>query len=668
MSEKVKRIHELVKLLNEYRDAYYNRAESLVLDSEYDCLFDELKVLEDETGVVLMNSPTRTVGYNVKSKLEKIFHDIPLLSLDKTKNVDDLVKFIGNQECLLMYKYDGLTIELIYDNGKLIQASTRGDGYIGEDITHNAMTFKNIPLTIPYNGFLRVVGEAIIYKHDFQKINDNLPVGEKPYANARNLAAGSVRQLDSAVCDTRNVHFMLWDVLEGLDDLPTLDDLLLSSDSRRTKFLVCERLGFELPYVCRFKQESSVSIVQDAIEHMREQAIKKGIPIDGMVMKYDSISYSKQKGGTSHHNNDGIAFKFEDETAETTLREIEWSLGRTGQLTPVAIFDPIELDGTTVSRASVHNLSYLNDFDLNIGDKIEVFKANMIIPQILKNLSARNRTSKKGVQYPFSCPVCGYTTKVEHINNTDSVYCTNPHCSGKRLSAFEHFVSKPAMNIDGLSEATLERFISNGWLNDFSDIYCLDQYKHEIIRMDGFGTRSYEKLWSAIQNSRTVTLDKFLVALGIPTIGKTAAKAISQYCHGDVSKFEDLISQEFDWTILEDFGQITSDNITQWFDDTYNVVVFAKLLDYIAIEKQENQFTSNSYFSSKTIVVTGTLQHFTRDSITKKLEELGAKVSGSVSKKTDYVIAGEKAGSKLSKANQLGIKVLTENEFMELVS
>ena len=407
MGEKVKRIHELVKQLNEYRDAYYNRAESLVVDSEYDRLFDELKALEADTGVVLMNSPTSTVGYDVKSKLEKVSHDIPLLSLDKTKDVDELVKFMENHKCLLMYKYDGLTVELIYNNGKLIQASTRGDGYTGEDITHNAKTFKNIPLTIPYNGFLRVVGEAIIHKHDFQKINDNLPAGEKPYANARNLAAGSVRQLDSAVCDTRNIHFMLWDVLEGLDDLPTLDDLFPASDSRMTKFFACERLGFELPYACRFEQESSAFIIQDAIEHMRDQAIEKGIPIDGMVMKYDSISYSKQKGGTSHHNNDGIAFKFEDETTETVLREIEWFMGRTGQLTPVAIFDPIELDGTIVTRASVHNLSYIKDYDLNIGDKLKVYKANMIIPQILENISATERGTKHGVQYPDACPVCG---------------------------------------------------------------------------------------------------------------------------------------------------------------------------------------------------------------------------------------------------------------------
>lgn len=669
MGEKVKRIHELVKQLNEYRDAYYNRAESLVVDSEYDRLFDELKALETDTGVVLMNSPTSTVGYDVKSKLEKVSHDIPLLSLDKTKDVDELVKFMGNHKCLLMYKYDGLTVELIYNNGKLIQASTRGDGYTGEDITHNAKTFKNIPLTIPYNGFLRVVGEAIIHKHDFQKINDNLPAGEKPYANARNLAAGSVRQLDSAVCDTRNIHFMLWDVLEGLDDLPTLDDLFPASDSRMTKFFACERLGFELPYACRFEQESSAFIIQDAIEHMRDQAIEKGIPIDGMVMKYDSISYSKQKGGTSHHNNDGIAFKFEDETAETVLREIEWSMGRTGQLTPVAIFDPIELDGTIVTRASVHNLSYIKDYDLNIGDKLKVYKANMIIPQILENISATERGTKHGVQYPDACPVCGGSIRVEQVNDTESVYCDNPKCNGKKLGKFSHYVSKPAMNIDGLSEATLEKFINNGWLTDFTDLYHLNRYDKEIMRMEGFGKRSYDKLMTAIEASKSTTLTRLLISLGIPYIGKTASKAISNYCAGDPYKFIELINDDFNWMQLEDFGEVMSASLKDWFSDDDNFKLYHCIVGHlnIQIEKVITTPVADNPFNGKTVVATGSLQNFTRDGIGKKLEELGAKVGSSVSKKTDYVIAGEKAGSKLTKAKELGVPVLTETEFMAMI-
>lgn len=659
MEEKAKRIHELVKLLNVCRDAYYNRAESPILDSEYDNLFDELKQLEKETGITLVNSPTVTVGYDVKSKLSKVTHKIPLLSLDKTKEVDQIIKFMDNQECLLMYKYDGLTVELVYENGTLIQASTRGDGYVGEDITHNAKTFKNIPMTIPYRGLLRVVGEAIIYKGDFQKINDNLPAGEKPYANVRNLAAGSVRQLDSEVCSARNVNFMLWDVLEGLDDLAS------NSDSRISKFLACENLGFELPDL---QTKIPIPVVPSAIKHMKNQASEKGIPIDGLVMKYDSISYSKQKGGTAHHNNDGIAFKFEDETAETILRKIEWSMGRTGQLTPVAIFDPIDLAGTIVTRASVHNLSYIKEYDLHVGDQIKVYKANMIIPQILANISAEDR-NPIGVDYPEVCPVCGGSIRVEKVNDTESVYCDNPNCSGKKLSKFAHYVSKSAMNIDGLSEATLGKFINNGWLNDFTDLYHLNKFAKEIMSMDGFGKRSYEKLMNAIESSKTTTLVRLLISLGIPYIGKTASKTISNHCDGNPNEFIKMVDNKFNWTLLEDFGEAMSNSLSAWFVNEDNYNLFVRLLGELTIQTISHSDTqvSDNPFKDKTVVATGSLQNFTRDSIGKKLEELGAKVGSSVSKKTNYVIAGDKAGSKLTKAKELGVTVLTESEFMTMI-
>lgn len=371
-------LKETTNKLNHYRDLYYNYNESVISDSEYDALFDRLKEMEANTGIVLSNSPTQTVGYEVCSKLTKVNHDIPLLSLGKTKDVNDLYEFLKEHPAILMLKYDGLTVELIYNNGTLVQASTRGDGYVGEDITHNAKTFKNIPINIPYKGFLRVVGEAIIHKDDFQVINDNLPKGEKPYANVRNLASGSVRQLDSGVCATRNVAFMLWDVLEGLDDIAK------NPDSRLSKFDACFGLGFAYPFcVSNIHQKGELKI---SIDLMKDNAASEGVPIDGLVMKYDSISYSKNKGGTSHHNNDGIAFKFEDETADTVLQDIEWSLGRTGQLTPVAIFDPVDLDGTVVSRASMHNLSIVRELlgKPYVGQKITVAKQNMIIPQIIK--------------------------------------------------------------------------------------------------------------------------------------------------------------------------------------------------------------------------------------------------------------------------------------------
>lgn len=374
------KIVRLTNTLNECRDAYYNKNSPIMSDAEYDRLFDELKALEESTGIVLSNSPTQTVGYEVKSKLTKVQHDIPLLSLGKTKDVNELMKFAKENNCLLMHKYDGLTVELIYNSGKLVQASTRGDGYVGEDITHNAKTFKNIPLSIPYKGFLRLVGEAIIHQADFQYINDNLPAGEKPYANSRNLAAGSVRQLDSGVCAERNIAWMLWDVLEGLDDVVQFPD------SRVAKMNKCAEYGFEKPNWITFIFGEDNENINSMIETLKNDAKENGIPIDGLVMKYDSISYSKQKGGTSHHNNDGIAFKFEDETADTVLRDIEWSLGRTGQLTPVAIFDPVDLDGTTVSRASMHNLSIVRELlgKPYVGQKVTVAKQNMIIPQIIK--------------------------------------------------------------------------------------------------------------------------------------------------------------------------------------------------------------------------------------------------------------------------------------------
>lgn len=656
-------MRELIHRLNEYRDAYYNKSKSLVPDSEYDYLFDLLKQMEEDTGVILSNSPTQTVGYEVKSKLKKVKHDIPLLSLAKTKDVADLSKFSHENPTLLMLKYDGLTVELIYEDGELVQASTRGDGYTGEDITHNARTFTNIPLTIPYKDHLRVVGEAIIHKNDFDRINDNLPAGEETYATARNLAAGSVRLLDSKICAERNVAFMLWDVLEGLDNV---DGII--ADSRTSKIAYCGTLGFEPPIECYYS--ANVKPEQFTVDtlSLKEIALSEGIPIDGMVLKYNSFSYSKSKGSTSHHNNDGIAFKFEDEKTETTLRDIEWSIGRTGQLTPVAIFDPVELDGTMVSRASVHNLTYVKDLDLHIGDHIQIYKANQIIPQIFKNISAENRNQKQDIEYPIVCPVCGMKTIVVYVNNTATLYCNNDDCVGRKLEAFEHFVSKPAMNIDGLSGATLERFMKLGWLHDFSDIYNLNNYAPQIEKMEGFGKRSCEKLLSSIESSCNVDLDKFIVALGIPNIGKTAAKQIAKDCSFKIDNFKQRVNHHYDWTMLDDFGKIMSDSINEWFADADNLDVFEKLLEHLNFNMNEEKSVVENPFNGKIVVVTGSLQHFTRDSINAKLEELGAKAAGSVSKKTDYLICGEKAGSKLAKANELGVPVLSEEEFMRMLS
>ena len=590
-------VKSLVSRLNCYRDAYYNRAESLIYDSEYDKLFDQLKQLEQQTGIVLSNSPTKTVGYEVKSKLKKVNHDIPLLSLDKTKSTDTLLEFARPNPCLLMLKLDGLTVELLYKSGELVQASTRGDGHVGEDITHNAKAFKNIPLAIPYKGLLRVTGEAIIHRRDFEAINNNLPANETSYANVRNLASGSVRQLDSKICANRNVHFILWDVLEGLDEE--------CSNTRSDKIAYCISMGFESCATKYFVYDNDKERLPQWIEELKVIAAAESIPIDGLVMKYDSITYSKQQGGTSHHNNDGLAFKFEDESAETKLQDIEWSLGRTGQLTPVAIFDPVELDGTTVIRASLHNITVMKNI---LGEypyrcqKISVIKANQIIPQIVCSEKqcppeSKSPVALESLKIPDHCPVCGCPTAIEKLNNTETLLCVNPHCKGKILSKFEHFVSKSAMNIEGISTATLKQFIEMGWLNEYADIYKLDQHRSEIIRMDGFGERAYDKIWDSIQKSTTVSLDKLITGLSIPAVGKSAAKTISDYCDGDISKFESLIIQGFNWELLNDFGQVTSNNINSWFKDEINANFYVNLMNWIQINKPNKrpETTTMSY-------------------------------------------------------------------------
>ena len=656
--DKIARIKELTRRLNEYRHAYYNHNHSLVSDSAYDELFDELTVLEEETGFILANSPTQTVGYEVITNFTKVEHPIPLLSLAKTKSVDELADFTKGQDCLLMHKLDGLTVECVYEGGKLVQASTRGDGKVGEDITHNALVFANVPKTIAYPNRLRIAGEAIIFEEDFKRINESLAPGEKPYANQRNLASGSVRQLDSKICADRNVHWIPWDVLEGFEEWHI--------ENRFAKLKELHTLGFDTPAFFSYVDSVDRHKLPDMIETLRKEAKNHGIPIDGLVMKFNDLNYSKAQGGTSHHNNDGLAFKFEDETATTTLRNIEWSLGRTGVFTPVAVFDPVELEGTTVERASVHNLGMVIDLQLCIGDEIIVYKANAIIPQILRN---NTKHTVYHTELPITrCPHCGEKIEVVTMTDTTNLCCVNPDCKGKLLYKLSYFVSKPAMNIDGLSEATLERFIENGWLNTYADIYRLSEHKNEILLMDNFGERSYEKLIEAIEKSKTTTLDRVLVAIGIPNIGKSASKEISRLCNGDPEEFLNLLKHYYDFTQLPDFGQIMSDSIHDFFANANHLTNFIDLLSFLQISKQQSIKIGENPLSGKVAVVTGTLQSFSRDEVHEILEKLGAKPSGSISKKTDYLIAGEKAGSKLQKAKDLGVKVLTEDEFKNLIS
>lgn len=649
----IERIKELTERLNHYRNEYYNNNNSIVTDAEYDACYDELTALEKETGCIMANSPTQNVGYEVVTNLPKVEHPIPLLSLDKTKDVDKLADFTRDQPCLLMLKLDGLTVELIYENGELVQASTRGDGKIGEDITHNALTFANIPKQISCKEHLRITGEAIILADDFERINSSLEPNEKPYANQRNLASGSVRQLDSGVCAARNVHFIAWDVLEGFEP----------ENSRWMKLRRLDDLGFSCVNYYSYCNEIDSKHLSNMIETLREFAKGNGIPIDGLVMRYDDIEYSKAQGGTSHHNNDGLAFKFEDEKATTYLRDIEWSLGKTGVLTPVAIFDPVELEGTTVERASVHNLSMLNDLTIEIGDEIVVYKANAIIPQVLSN-NTKHEVYHPNI--PANCPHCGERLIIKTTNDTANLCCENPQCIGKLLYLMSHFVSKSAMNIDGLSESTLEKFIDNGWIKSWADIYNISEHKNEILCMENFGERSYEKLIEAIEKSKTTTLDRVLNAISIPLIGKTASREISKFCKGDPVGFVGLTLAEFDFTELPDFGQAMNDSIYEYFSGKKRTDDFLDLLNYLTFPKQTEVQTIDNPFSNKTVVVTGTLVHYSRESITNLLEQLGAKVAGSVSKKTDYLIAGDKAGSKLQKAKELGVKILTEDEFKSL--
>jgi DNA ligase (NAD+) len=651
---KVLTMIELISLLNDARDAYYNKNKPVMTDREYDSLFDRLKDLEDETGVILSNSPTQTVGYEVVSSLTKVAHTVPLLSLDKTKSYSDLYSFLSDKVGIFMLKADGLTVRLEYDDGKLIRATTRGNGEIGEDITHNAKTFRNIPLTIPYHNAIAIEGEAIIHVNDFDNINSKLSDEEK-YATPRNLVAGSVRQLDSNICKQRNVHFYAFGVSTRNDDIP---------DSKFHQFMQLQDYGFKpIPFAfCQVagNMESNVS-------DMLKIATLNFIPIDGLVLAFDSCSYGDSLGATSHHGRNAIAFKFKDEAMETTLREIEWSVGRTGQITPVAIFDPVIIDGTEVSRASVHNISIMKDLELGIGDTISVYKANMIIPQIEENL-----TRSDGKLIPSNCPSCGARTYQETLNQSTMLYCSNMDCPARIIGKLSHFVSRNAMNIDGLSEATLEKFVEMGIVKNYSDIYKISECEN-IVGIDGFGEKSFKKLCDAIEKSKNVKMENFLFALGIEGVGQGTAKRIAKHYNGDFQSFvwnARLSNNHVVICTIPDIGYSTADSIYDYFNNENNMFVIDMLfmngVKIIADEKVT--VDTDNPFAGKSMIATGTLDNYTRDSIKTKLESLGVKIVSSVSKKTDFVLAGREAGmSKINKANELGIKIISEEEFENML-
>lgn len=656
---KIDRIKELVKQLNYHRDLYYNNSRPEISDLEYDQLFDELSELEKETGFVLATSPTQTVGYEVKSNLTKVTHNHPMLSLDKTKSVDDVIKFLGGKDGVIMAKMDGLTCSLRYLNGELVSAETRGNGEVGEDILHCAKTIKNLPLKIDCLDEVIIDGEVIITYDDFDKINETLPEGEK-YKHPRNLASGSIRQLDSSIAAQRNMKFIAWKLIKGSDN---------NSFFERLRFM--HKIGFETVPVYYIHNTRVIERVDNFIELIKITCKNSGFPIDGCVFGYDDVAYGDSLGATGHHLRSQLAFKFYDEVYTTKLLDIDWTMGKTGVLTPTAVFEPVEIDGTTVERASVHNVSILTKLDLHVGDTIEVFKANMIVPQVRRNVSADERdASGKEPDYialPSYCPVCEAYTKLVKENDSTVLVCTNPDCSGKLLGKFTHFVSKKGMNIDGLSEATLELLISNSYIKKFKDIYELSTHSNELAQLPGLGAKSVEKLLQSIEKSRTVKLENFICALGIPNIGLSASKTISKACNGGWDDLWYMYYEKYDFTQLDDFGEITANNFVKYFDEYINDI--DHLASYMNFIIPENllKFIDNP-FTGKTLVVTGKLNHFTRDSINEKIASLGAKTAGSVSKKTDYLITNEASGSsKYKKAIDLGIPVITEDEFLKMI-
>lgn len=661
------RVQHLTAVLNQYRHEYYNLNAPTVSDEVYDRLFDELTALEQQTGIKMSNSPTQTVGYPSVSRLEKTRHAIPLLSLEKTKSSQDILNFMGEQLVMLMLKLDGLTMKLTYENGVLQEASTRGDGDEGEIVTHNVPGITGIPSHIPYRERLVVTGEAFIRPGDFAALKDTLADSNgNPYKNGRNLAAGSVRLLDAKVCKDRRITFMAFNVLEGMDNIPLKSDRLMQ----------LRPLGFTNCYYLKSNRKMNLEELDSGIKLLQEYAKKQDIPIDGVVVMYNDVAFSKSCGRTGHHYKDGLAFKFEDELFESVLQSIEWTPTRTGEIAPVAIFDTVEIDGCEVSRASLHNLSFIENLELMKGNRILVSKRNMIIPHVEENLDRGGFDMEKII--PKICPCCGQPTRIHATSSTadsqekitKTLFCDNPACETRRLRQFAHFVGEKAMDIEGLSEATLEKFIGRGFLHSFMDIYQLDRYKTQIIQMDGFGEKSWQRLWDAIQRSRNTTFERYIIAMDIPMIGNTASRTLSRQFNASLEAFEVAIFQQFDFTQLPDFGDILHRNICDWFQNEENWYTWSELRNYVTIVPPAADVSveiPDNPFAGKTVVVTGKVEPYTRDGINAKIEALGAHAGSSVSGRTNYLICGENAGSKLEKARSLGVAVLTPAEFFAMI-
>ena len=649
----LERMRELIEQLTEADIAYYKNDAPIMTDLEYDRLTEELAALEHDTGLVLSGSPTQKVSGEILESLAEVRHTKPMLSAGKTKSIEDLIRFAAGRAVLMSWKMDGLTLVLRYEYGKLKQAITRGrEGIIGEDVTHTVRTFRNVPLTIPTKESFEVRGEGVISWENFRRINASL---EEPYTHPRNLASGSTRKLDAGEASKRRLEFWAFELVS--------DHLEPESKLAQQQFL--QRSGFSVvPYIFWDAGHSGQDI-RDTVAGMEPKDF--AYPVDGLVMEYEDLRYGKSLGATGHHENRLIALKWADELYSTRFRGVELATTRTGMVSITGLFDPISIDGTLVSRAYLHNLDIFDEFQFGIGDEISVYKANMIIPQI-----ADNKTQSNTYMLPMTCPCCGKPLTVKYTSGgTRQLYCGNPHCAAKLVQKFAHFCEKTRMNIEGLSATTLEKLIGHGWVRNFGDLYELEQHREDIVRTEGFGERSFDRLQAAIEKSRCCTLAKFIAGLGIPMVGRHAGRDLDRYFHGSWAEFEAAILNGFDFTQLPDFGETMHNNIYTWYADAQEAKLWRPLLRKIQFETKENltmETTMNNPFAGKTVVATGKLEHYTRDGIQEKLISLGAHPSGAVSKKTDYLIVGEKAGSKLTKAQQLGVKTLTEQEFEDMLA
>lgn len=646
--QKIERMKELVKILSEASYAYYAKDEEIISNFEYDRLYDELESLEKECDMVLAGSPTLKVGYEAVDELPKEKHAAPMLSLGKTKEREELRSFLGEQKGLLSWKLDGLTVVLTYEKGELVKAVTRGNGEVGEVVTNNARFFKNIPLKISYEGTLVIRGEAVIGYEDFERINAKIEDPSLQFKNPRNLCSGSVRQLNNQITAERHVRFFAFSLVEaeGVD----------FKNSRKEQMEFLRGQGFD---VVEYKEVTADNILE-GIEYFADAIASYDIPSDGLVLIFDDIAYGRSLGRTAKFPRDAIAFKWADEVKETILKEIEWSPSRTGLINPVAIFEPVELEGTTVSRASVHNISVMRALKLGIGDRITVYKANMIIPQIADNL-----TGSDSVEVPCTCPVCGEKTEIQAVNEVQTLYCVNPECPVKKIKALTLFVSRDALNMDGLSEATLEKFVAEGFIRDYKDLFRLERYREQIIAMEGFGEKSYDNLIASIEAARNTTLPRLVYALGIANIGVAMAKVVCKHFDYDLDAMR--VATEEEVSQIEGVGDVIAGTFCSYFRDMVKMQSLDELLQEVVLEKPEASADADK-LKGKTFVVTGSVNHFNgRSELKEIIENMGGKVAGSVSAKTECLINNDttSTSSKNKKAKELNIPILSEEDFME---